>query len=245
MENSKDIQEAVKARYRQAAAGGGCCNSSSEIVEFQQIRGYSSDQVQSIPKGADLGLGCGNPTALAPIEPGMTVLDLGSGAGIDVFLAARKVGPNGRVIGVDMTEEMIDKARKNAAREGISNVEFRLGQIEALPVEDGSVDLILSNCVINLSPDKDQVFREIYRVLRPGGRFQISDIVTRGPASDAMRRDAELWAGCISGALEKEVYLDKLRQAGFSEIEVVKEVEYDAHKTDAFALVSISLVATR
>src|SRR5262249_27354362 len=147
---------------------------------------YSAEEMALLPEGAALGLGCGNPTRILPLEPGMTVLDLGSGAGIDVFLAARKVGPSGRVIGVDMTESMIEKARVNAAAGGFTNAEFRLGEIESLPAESGSVDVIISNCVINLAPDKDKVFAEAYRVLKPGGRIQISDIVTEGDVPDSI-----------------------------------------------------------
>ncbi|HEY3129139.1 MAG TPA: methyltransferase domain-containing protein, partial [Acidobacteriota bacterium] len=154
-------------------------------------------------------------------------------------------GAKGRVIGVDMTESMIAQARENARKADIQNVEFRLGEIEALPVDDSSVDLIISNCVINLSPDKDKVFAEAWRVLRPGGRLQISDIVTRGTISEEIRRDAELWAGCVSGALDREVYISKLQRAGFAKVEIVKELEYDAYKTDQFAIASISLIATK
>ena len=170
--------------------------------------------------------GCGNPTALADLKEGETVLDLGSGGGIDAFLAAKRVGVTGRVIGVDMTEEMIELANKNKKKMNAKNVEFRLGEIEDLPVEDGSVDVIMSNCVINLSPDKERVFREAYRVLKPGGRMMISDIVTKGELPADVRRDLELWAGCMAGALEESEYLQKIRNAGFREVEVVSKQDF-------------------
>jgi ubiquinone/menaquinone biosynthesis C-methylase UbiE len=171
-------------------------------------------------------LGCGNPTGLAGLKPGEVVLDLGSGGGLDVFLAAEKVGPTGRAIGVDMTAEMVDLARQNARKIGATNVEFRLGEIEALPLADQSVDVILSNCVINLSPDKDAVFREAFRVLRPGGRVTISDIVTNGPLPEPVRRSVTAWAGCVAGALEEQEYLTRLRAAGFADVRVVERHTY-------------------
>ena len=161
--------------------------------------------------------GCGNPTAIAGLRPGEVVLDLGSGGGIDCFLAARKVGPTGHVIGVDMTPEMISLARRNKAKLGLDNVEFRLGEMEHMPVADGSVDVIISNCVINLAPDKDPVFAESYRVLKPGGRMSVSDIVTYGELPDLLRRSLEAWAGCLAGALDEDAYLDKMRSAGLSD----------------------------
>ncbi len=245
MKTEDEIKQAVKEKYGRLAGQGCCGDDPATAAEFEKKRGYTEEELAVIPGEANLGLGCGNPTALAPIERGMTILDLGSGAGIDVFLAAQKVGPEGKVIGVDMTESMISKARENARKSNIQNVEFRLGEIEALPVEDASVDLIISNCVINLSPDKDKVFVEAWRVLRPGGRLQISDIVTRGTATEEMRRDAELWAGCVSGALDRGVYMAKLLQAGFEKVDIIKEQEYDAYKTDQFAIASISLIATK
>ena len=173
-----------------------------------------------MPMGADLGLGCGNPQAIAALQPGETVLDLGSGAGFDCFLAVRQVGPTGQVIGVDMTAEMVAKARENAGAAGYANVEFRLGEIERLPVADASVDVIISNCVINLSPDKPQVFREAFRVLRPGGRLAISDIVTTAPLPEEVRNDLALYAGCIAGAATIAELEAMLGESGFDNIRI-------------------------
>lgn len=186
--------------------------------------GYSPEELASAPEGSELGLGCGNPTAIASIQPGETVVDLGSGAGFDCFLAARRVGGGGMVIGVDMTPDMISKARENAARGGFANVEFRLGEIEALPVADGTVDLLLSNCVINLSPDKPRVYREALRVLKPGGRLAISDIVALQPIPDALRADFAAYTGCVAGAALRGDVEAMLEGAGFVEVRVdVKE----------------------
>jgi ubiquinone/menaquinone biosynthesis C-methylase UbiE len=182
--------------------------------------GYSPEEVQAVPMGADLGLGCGNPQAIAALQPGETVLDLGSGAGFDCFLAVRQVGPTGQVIGVDMTAEMVAKARENAGAAGYANVEFRLGEIEHLPVADASVDVIISNCVINLSPDKPQVFREAFRVLRPGGRLAISDIVTTAPLPEEVRNDLALYAGCIAGAATIAELEAMLGESGFDNIRI-------------------------
>jgi ubiquinone/menaquinone biosynthesis C-methylase UbiE len=187
--------------------------------------GYSPEELQAVPAAADLGLGCGNPQAIAALQPGETVLDLGSGGGFDCFLAARQVGPDGRVIGVDMTAEMVAKARNNAQEADYNNVEFRLGEIEHLPVADGSVDVILSNCVINLSPDKPQVFREAFRVLRPGGRLAISDVVATAPMPEAVRSDLALYAGCLAGAATIEELETALRSAGFDQIRIQPKEE--------------------
>lgn len=185
--------------------------------------GYSVEELAAIPEGADLGLGCGNPTALASLKEGEVVVDLGAGAGIDCFLAADAVGPNGRVIGVDMTAEMIERARANAKRNGCSNLEFRLGEIEHLPVADSSVDAIISNCVINLSPDKDQVFREAFRVLKPGGRVMVSDIVLLKDLPEAVMSSVAAYTGCVAGASRKEEYLAKIKAAGFRDVSVIDE----------------------
>jgi ubiquinone/menaquinone biosynthesis C-methylase UbiE len=173
-----------------------------------------------------MGLGCGNPVALASLKEGETVLDLGSGGGIDVFLAARNVGANGKVIGVDMTEEMVQKAKTTASKHGYENVEFRLGEIENLPVEDNSIDVIISNCVINLSTDKQKVFQEAYRVLRPGGRIMISDLVTEGELPQEIRKSFDAWACCVAGALEKNQYLNTIRSAGFQNVNITSETTY-------------------
>jgi ubiquinone/menaquinone biosynthesis C-methylase UbiE len=174
-----------------------------------------------------MGLGCGNPVALASLKEGEIVLDLGSGGGIDVFFASKKVGPKGKVIGVDMTEKMINKSRGTAKKYGYKNVEFRLGEIENLPIEDNFIDVIISNCVINLSPDKEKVFREAYRVLKPGGRIMISDLVTEGGLSNEIKKSFDAWAGCIAGALEKNDYLDKIKKSGFKNVRIVSESNYD------------------
>jgi SAM-dependent methyltransferase len=199
-----------------------CCATPQQTVS--KAVGYTDEQLGAIPDGADLGLGCGNPTALASLKEGEVVLDLGSGGGIDCFLAASKVGKNGRVIGVDMTPEMIERARENASKGNYGNVDFRLGEIEHLPVADNSVDVVISNCVINLSPDKAQVFEEAYRVLRPGGRVMVSDIVLLKELPDAIKSSVAAYTGCIAGASRKEDYLATVASAGFQGVEVVSEV---------------------
>lgn len=202
-------------------ASSSCCGtedaSDVQITRIAEL--YRETEIADLPSTVtDVAFGCGNPTAISALQPGETVLDLGSGGGIDCFLAAKMVGESGRVIGVDMTPEMIALANRNRAKVGATNVEFRQGQIEALPVEAESVDVIISNCVINLSPDKDQVFREAFRVLKPGGRLQVSDIVWTRPVPQDIKDDMEKWAGCISGALEEADYLAKIRAAGFSDV---------------------------
>ena len=185
--------------------------------------GYAEDQLEAVPEGANLGVGCGNPTAIDALQPGETVVDLGCGAGMDAFLAARAVGPEGRVIGIDMTDEMLEKARANALATGVENVEFRRGYIEALPIEDESVDAIISNCVINLSPEKHKVYAEAYRVLRPGGRVMVSDVVLERVLPDAVLQSVEAYMGCVGGASLREPYLQTIRDAGFSEVRVDRE----------------------
>jgi ubiquinone/menaquinone biosynthesis C-methylase UbiE len=198
-----------------------CCSPQTAAIPGATARlGYSPDELRRVPEGADMGLGCGNPQLIALLEEGEVVLDLGCGGGFDCFLAAEKVGPTGRVIGVDMTPEMIDKARRNARTGGYANVEFRLGEIEQLPVADGVVDIILSNCVINLSPDKQQVYREAWRVLKPGGRLAISDIVAVADLPASLKNDLEKHAGCIAGAATAEETARMLKDAGFSESSV-------------------------
>ncbi len=223
-----EIRQAVRENYGQIAVSeSSCCDSSScctptaqqpQLLSLQL--GYSHEDLIAVPEGANLGLGCGNPQAIADLQPGETVLDLGSGAGFDCFLAAAKVGPRGRVIGVDMTPQMITKARANAQRDGYDNVEFRLGEIEHLPVADASVNAIISNCVINLSPDKANVFAEAFRVLRPGGRLAISDVVAFAPIPDEVRDDLALLSNCVSGAEEAGVVERLLQDAGFEHVRV-------------------------
>ncbi len=231
-----EIRKSVRENYAKRATscgggcGGACCSESATPVS--QAIGYSDDELRSIPQGADLGLGCGHPTALASLAEGEVVLDLGSGAGIDCFLAADKVGESGRAIGVDMTPEMIERARGNARKEDVENVEFRLGEIEHLPVADASVDVVISNCVINLSPDKPQVFREAFRALKPGGRLMVSDIVLRGELPEEVRESMEHYVGCVAGALQIDDYLDTIRDAGFRDVKIVKETGAE----DAFGL---------
>lgn len=229
-----DIKEQVRDRYGTIALNstgccepGDCCGGAPDALADIQFVDYAALQAEVVD-GSDLGLGCGTPTLAAHIQPGETVLDLGSGAGIDVFLAARAVGPEGTVIGVDMTPEMLARAWENAAKAGFKNVDFRKGEIEALPVQSDSVDVILSNCVINLAPDKAPVFAEMYRVLKAGGRFSVSDMVTFGPVPEAVRGDIALWTGCIAGALDRETYLGMIRAAGFRDVRVERETVYDS-----------------
>jgi arsenite methyltransferase len=222
----KEIKEAVKGRYAQIANQDqrSCCPSCSGGASFiLQARGieYPRADLEHIPEEAIMGLGCGNPTAIAELKAGEVVLDLGSGAGVDVFLAANKVGPTGKAIGVDMTKEMVDKAEEIAKNYGYRNVEFRLGEMEKLPVEDESVDVIISNCVINLSPDKSKVFQETYQALKPKGRLIVSDIVSEGVLPDEIRDNPDAWACCIGGALEQQEYLEEIKRAGFEDVEVV------------------------
>jgi len=222
----------VREKYgRIAKGGGGCgcgpssCGGSAEAPVSLGI-GYRKDDIEALPDGADLGLGCGAPLAHLALRPGETVLDLGSGGGIDAFLAAREVGPGGRVIGVDMTPEMVERARANARRTGLSHVEFREGRLESLPVADASVDAVTSNCVINLVPDKARVFAEVARVLKPGGRLVISDVVLDGRLPERVEEDVYAYVGCVAGAALREDYFGRLREAGLGEAEVLKDVDY-------------------
>lgn len=200
-----------------------CCGTSDSAQDISRNIGYSENELKSVPEGANLGLGCGNPVAIASLKEGETVLDLGSGPGLDCFLAADKVGKNGRVIGIDMTPEMIEKAKANARRGNYTNVEFRLGEIENLPVADNSVDVVISNCVINLSPDKERVFKETFRVLKPGGRIMVSDIVLSKKLPDFIMDSVDAYVGCISGAIPKDRYLKTVADVGFKEAEIVDE----------------------
>ncbi len=234
------IKEKVRQRYARVALErtscctpqGSCCGGGS-VQQISQLLGYSQEELSQVPEGANLGLGCGNPVALAALQEGQTVMDLGSGAGFDCFLAARKVGPGGKVIGVDMTPEMVQKARENAKAGGFQNVEFRLGEIEHLPAPDNSVDVIISNCVINLAPDKAQVFREAFRVLKPGGKLMVSDIVLEGELPEAVRNSVAAYVGCVAGAMQKEDYLRAMEKAGFQDVRVVEQtgfsLDYLAH----------------
>lgn len=235
--SKEEIRSAVRDRYGLIAregssccspgAGSSCCGSptAANVDEASRALGYGIQELQSVPEGSNLGLGCGNPQAIAALKPGETVLDLGSGGGFDCFLAARSVGPTGRVIGVDMTADMIVRARTNAAKANFTNVEFRLGEIEHLPVADGSVDVILSNCVINLSPDKPQVFREAFRVLKQGGRLAISDMVASGPLPESLKADLQLHSACVTGSTPVEELRELLTSAGFDSVRIEPKAE--------------------
>jgi arsenite methyltransferase len=227
------------AREQRSCCGpaSSCCGSAETADSIAQKVGYTPDDLATTPEGSNLGLGCGNPVALASLKPGEIVLDLGSGPGFDCFLAARRVGETGRVIGVDMTPEMVSKARENARKGGYMNVEFRLGEIEHLPVADNSVDVIISNCVINLSIDKPQVFREAFRVLKPGGRLMISDTVLLKSLPDFVMRSVTAYVGCVSGAMHKPDYLATIQEAGFCEVKILKETPFslDCRQTDPTA----------
>jgi len=227
----KEIKKAVREGYAQIAKQGSsccaptssCCGGAAVAQDISKKIGYTDEELKTVPEGANLGLGCGNPVALASLKKGETVLDLGSGAGFDCFLAVQKVGAKGKVIGVDMTPEMLDKARENARKGKYKNVEFRLGEIENLPVADSSVDVIISNCVINLSPDKGRVFAEAFRVLKPGGRLMVSDIVLLRELPEAMKNSVAAYVGCVSGAVMKAEYLRLIKKAGFKDVSILEE----------------------
>ena len=235
----EDLKKAIQDKYGKAAlqaaqekasccAPDGCTDPVSSDL-------YGPGETAALPKEAvQASLGCGNPTALAALNPGEVVLDLGSGGGIDVLLSARRVGPTGRAYGLDMTDEMLALARENQEKSGLANVEFLKGEIEAIPLPDASVDVVISNCVINLSADKDRVLREAFRVLKPGGRFAVSDVVVRGPVSPEVRRDMELWIGCVAGALEESEYRSKLEAAGFAEVSIETTRAYRDNFVSAF-----------
>ena len=247
----KDVKNTVKQAYAKVAQeggacslfGGGCCGGGADLSG--EI-GYSKEELEEL-SDANLGLGCGNPVSLGEFKEGFTVLDLGSGAGLDCFLAAKKVGLSGMVIGVDMTPEMIKKARKNAQKYDIENVEFRLGDIENLPVASNTIDIIMSNCVINLAPDKDKVFKEAYRVLKTGGKMYVSDVVLLDELSETQKKDTKLLCACVSGALLKDMYLAKLVQVGF-DIAIVgedKEINKKWFKSDELPISSLKFIAIK
>jgi SAM-dependent methyltransferase len=259
LDDGGDVRAVVREKYGAVASGEpcgcGCCAGPEDAEGALAKLGYTTEQAAAIPEGANLGLGCGNPIAHAELKPGETVLDLGSGAGIDCFLAAREVGPSGRAIGVDMTPSMLARARALAGKLGTTNVEFRMGEIEHLPVADASVDAIISNCVVNLSPEKLQVFREALRVLRPGGRLVVSDLVLTRELTPELRRNAEPYAGCVAGASLEAEYLRLVREAGFDDVRVLERTGYDvgadkypadSPEREAFsAVVSIKVRATK
>ncbi len=225
-----------------------CCGGTDLAQNISQKIGYTEEEIGAVPEGANLGLGCGNPVALASLREGETVLDLGAGAGFDCFLAADKVGRTGRVIGVDMTPEMLEKARENVKKGDYGNVEFRLGEIENLPVADNSVDAVISNCVINLTPDKGRVFKEAYRVLKPGGRLMVSDIVLLKELPAFIRNSIAAYVGCISGAMMKDEYIEVIREAGFHEAKIIDEtvfpIEYMANDPTAKAIINKTKTST-
>jgi len=232
--NNEEIKSVVREGYAKIAKEGkvfsvpltSCCGGASLAEEISKRIGYTEHDLAAAPEGANLGLGCGNPVARASLQEGAVVLDLGSGGGFDCFLAAQHVGASGRVIGVDMTPEMIAKARENAQKSNYNNVEFRLGEIEHLPVADNSVDITISNCVINLVPDKRSAFAEIFRVLKPGGRLMISDIVLLQELPDVVKNSAAAYVGCISGALMKDDYFKTIREVGFEDVQIVEETVF-------------------
>ncbi|MEJ2366991.1 MAG: arsenite methyltransferase [Acidobacteriota bacterium] len=244
--SDSSIKKSVMEHYAAIAEGresccggptnaGGCCSPQIVPESMSRLVGYADQEMAEVPEGANLGLGCGNPIALASLQPGETVVDRGSGAGFDCFLAANRVGREGKVIGVDMTHAMLEKARQNAEKGGYKNVEFRLGEIEHLPVADNTADIVISNCVINLSTDKPRVFAEALRILKPSGRLMVSDLVLKGPLPESVRRSVEAYAGCISGAMKREEYLAAIEGAGFTSVEILAEAVYPIASSHADA----------
>jgi SAM-dependent methyltransferase len=253
-----DQKDAVRVRYAEVAEGtatcGALCGCTENAENLARAFGYAAEELAALPEGANLGLSCGNPLAMAALGPGQVIVDLGSGAGFDALLAARRVGPTGRVIGVDMTDAMLRKARANAQAAGLAQVEFRKGDIEALPVADDSVDVVLSNCVLNLVPDKDRAFREIHRVLKPGGRLSVSDMAWAVEPPTPVRTDMEALVGCIGGALVLDDYLARLARAGFRDIQIERNEAAARAMVEASGIVpppgvegllSVSLTATK
>jgi arsenite methyltransferase len=227
----QEIKKVVRDRYaRVAEQTSSCCSSVccgiAKPEEISKKIGYTADDLQEAPTGSNLGLGCGNPIALSSLKEGETVLDLGSGAGLDCFLASHKVGPKGKIIGVDMTEEMVERARANASKGKYRNVEFKHGEIEKLPVEDNTIDVIISNCVLNLVPDKKMAFKEAFRVLKPGGRLMVSDIVVLKELPEFVKDSIDAYVGCLSGAIKKDGYLDAIRSAGFVDVKIIDESNF-------------------
>jgi len=240
-ETTKIVREGYAKVARQGSSccspAVSCCGSTDKAQDISKVIGYTEEELRSVPEGANMGLGCGNPVAFASLKEGESVLDLGSGPGLDCFLAAKKVGEKGRVIGVDMTPEMLEKARANARTGGFKNVEFRLGEIENLPAADNSVDVIISNCVINLSPDKRRVFREAFRVLKPGGRIMISDLVLTKDLPDFLKDSIDAYISCLSGAIKKDEYLSSMTEAGFQDVTLQDERAFslDCYSDDPIA----------
>lgn len=239
-----NIKEIVKEKYGKIAievkeSSCGCSSTNAGGCKPDPYRDIGDAHI------ADLGLGCGIPTEFADLRKGMTVLDLGSGAGIDAFISSKEVGPTGKVIGLDMTAQMIQRAEENAKKLKVSNVEFRLGEIEQMPVDSGSIDRVISNCVVNLVPDKRKAFAEIYRVLKPGGKFAISDVVTTGTMPENIRKDAGLWAGCVAGATDKDNYIELIHAQGFRDVSIVKEKPYHDFSSETFHILSITVLGTK
>jgi len=249
----KVIKQHVKEGYAKIAEQGGsccpgssCCGGSSLAQSISKAVGYTDQEMKTVPEGSNLGLGCGNPVAIASLKKGETVLDLGAGAGFDAFLAAAKVGKSGKVIGIDMTPEMIKRARENALKANYTNVEFKLGEIENLPIEDNSIDVVISNCVINLSPDKKRAFKEAFRVLKSGGRLMVSDLVLVKDLPDVIKKSIEAYVGCIAGASGKEDYINFIKEAGFKDIKVISQDRYPVDAiADTSAVVSVKIYAVK
>jgi len=227
----EEVRKVVRDGYAQVAKSGSsccapqnpCCGTTNVAADISKKIGYTDEDIQSVPEGANLGLGCGNPVALASLKEGEVILDLGSGAGFDCFLAANSVGKTGKVIGIDMTPEMVEKARENAHKGGYENVEFRLGEIENLPVADNHADAIISNCVINISPDKERVFQEAFRVLKPGGRLMVSDMVLVSELPDSIKSSVAAYVGCLAGAIMQDEYVEAIKAAGFKQVRIIDE----------------------